>query len=109
MNETLKFQPDDIPSILDGSKTATWRLWDDKNVSVADTVDFINGNTLEKFATATIQRIKNVSFAKMTETDLVGHQRFASTDAMLHSFEKMHRRSVTEDTVVKIIWFTLIP
>lgn len=41
MNKTLKFAPDLVPLVLSGKKDTTWRLWDDKNLTENDIVDFI--------------------------------------------------------------------
>ena len=43
--KSLKFYKDSIGSILNGAKTSTWRLFDDKNLQVGDELKFINKET----------------------------------------------------------------
>ena len=46
--KTLKFTPELCGQILTGTKTSTWRLFDDKNLTVGDELTFVNKQTLER-------------------------------------------------------------
>jgi uncharacterized protein YqfB (UPF0267 family) len=54
MHKTLKFQHSLVPQILAGTKTATWRLWDDKNLTTGDIIDFLDTTSGEKFITVSL-------------------------------------------------------
>jgi hypothetical protein len=72
--KTLKFEPHLIPLILNGQKTSTWRLFDDKNLAAGDQIDFINAETKEKFATAELTRVIEKQFSELTYDDKQGHE-----------------------------------
>ena len=55
--KSLKFSPSLIPIILSGEKTSTWRLFDDKNLSTGDTLEFTNKETGAPFAHAIIVNV----------------------------------------------------
>jgi len=46
----IKFTPNLIEPILSGEKTSTWRLFDDKDLSIGDEISFVNKESLEEFA-----------------------------------------------------------
>ena len=48
--KTIKFTPPLVSKVLDGSKTATWRLFDDKDLQIGDSVALVNKDTSETFA-----------------------------------------------------------
>jgi len=56
--KTLKFRRSLAEEILAGRKTATWRLFDDKDLSVGDKIDFLIWESKEKFAEAEILNVK---------------------------------------------------
>jgi len=43
--KTLKFTPHLVEQILAGTKTSTWRLFDDKNIMGGDLPNFFNKET----------------------------------------------------------------
>lgn len=45
--KTIKFRDYLVPLVLSGEKNSTWRLFDDKDIQVGDTVQLINWNTKE--------------------------------------------------------------
>ena len=55
--KTLKFTSPLAKMILDGSKTTTWRLFDDKDLQSGDKLDLQNCETGEDFAKAEILEI----------------------------------------------------
>ncbi|MBI2591035.1 MAG: ASCH domain-containing protein [Candidatus Blackburnbacteria bacterium] len=52
--KTLKFAPELASLVLDGSKTSTWRLFDDKDLAQGDQLSLVNRETREEFAKAVI-------------------------------------------------------
>ena len=107
--KTLKFAPELVPLILSGEKTSTWRLFDDKNLSVGDKLSFINRTTGEEFAK---ERIVSVREKKLGEIDAVdfdeGHEHFESPKKMLESYRSYYGDMITMDTLVKLISFEII-
>jgi hypothetical protein len=105
MNKTLKFDSELVPMILSGEKTSTWRLWDDKDLSEGDVVDFLGRPDLHHFFTAKLTKVIKKPFAQLTEEDKKSHGSYQSDALMYEFFSKAYGRPVDENTVVTIIWF----
>ncbi len=56
--KTLKFKPHLVDQIIAGTKTSTWRVFDDKDLQIGDNLVFLNKETLIDFGTATITNIR---------------------------------------------------
>lgn len=104
--KTLKFTPELCEQILAGTKTSTWRLFDDKDLTVGDELTFVNKQTLESFGTGKITQLYTKTLDTLEESDWVGHERFASDDIMYHTYRQYYGDNVSPDTDVKIIHFT---
>lgn len=105
--KNLKFEPHLCEKILSGSKTSTWRLFDDKDLQVGDTLQLINRETLEIFGTATITELHAKKLGALTPEDWVGHEKYSSEEAMYATYRKYYGDRVDENTEVKIISFDL--
>ena len=106
--KTLKFHPSLVDLVLEGGKTTTWRLWDDKNLSSGDEISFLDSYTKTEFAQAVITNVKETAFAELTAEDWEGHERFSSDEEMYKSYSKHYRnKKVDKNTKVKIIKFKL--
>ena len=103
--KNLKFAPELCEQILAGTKTSTWRLFDDKDLTVGDTLTFINKQTLESFGAGEITQLYTKTLGTLEESDWLGHGRFASEDIMYETYRNYYGDSVTPDTEVKIIQF----
>ena len=103
--KTLKFAPELCEQILAGTKTSTWRLFDDKDLSVGDTLTFINKQTLESFGTGEITQMHVKTLGTLEESDWLGHERFASEEIMYDTYRSYYGDGVGPDTEVKIIQF----
>jgi len=106
--KTLKFEPPLVPLVLDGSKVSTWRLFDDKDLSVGDQLEFINSETGEKFGEAKIISIKEKKLGEIKESDYEGHEKFGSKEEMIETYKKYNGNKVDTETVVKMIDFKLL-
>jgi len=91
-----------------GEKRATWRLFDDKELTLGDELQLINKETSHIFGTAIITAVYTKSLGTLEETDWVGHERFSSEDEMYATYRKYYSDSVTPDTEVKIITFSFV-
>lgn len=103
--KTLKFSTDLVSLIRSGTKTSTWRLFDDKDLQVGDEVAFLDKETGEQFGTARITGLTVRTLGTLTEADWQGHERYASEEEMYESFRKYYGPEVDQDTEVKILSF----
>lgn len=106
--KTLKFRHNLIEKILNGSKTVTWRLFDDKNLQVGDQVEFIDWESGEKFAEAEITGMREKKLNEIEEKDFEGHEKYESTEEMLRHYKKYYGEKVDMDTIIKIVEFKLL-
>jgi hypothetical protein len=107
--KTLKFRDYLVPKILDGSKTTTWRLFDDKELHVGDELLFINYDSGKQFANAEITRIREKRLGDVTEVDFEeGHERYKGQEDMLAHYRSYYGDKVDSDSVIKIIKFKLL-
>src|SRR4051812_35074747 len=108
MNKRLKFSSQLVPLILTRKKTSTWRLWDDKNLSSGDVVEFFNSEAGEKFALAKLTKIIEKPLGDLTEEDKKGHETFLSDKEMYKTYTQYYGKQVNAQTKIKIIWFNLL-
>ncbi|MFA6252703.1 MAG: ASCH domain-containing protein [Patescibacteria group bacterium] len=106
--KTLKFDTTLVPLILSGEKTATWRLFDDKNLSVNDELEFIEKQSGQKFGKAIIVGIDEKKLGEISESDFDGHEKFVSHEEIMRTYQKYYGDKVGEDTIVKMIKFRII-
>ena len=105
--KTIKFNHDFVKEILDGKKTTTWRLFDDKNLQTGDEIELIDAKTGIAFADATITDLQEKTIKDLTDEELKNHQ-YNSREEMIKSHRDYYGDKVNLDTIVKIIIFELI-
>ncbi len=105
--KTLKFASHLVPLILSGEKVSTWRLFDDKDLSVRDQLEFINKETGEKFAEAEIVAIKEKPLGEIQDTDYNGHEKFENKEEMIDNYKKYYGDKVSMETIVKMVEFKM--
>lgn len=103
--KTLKFAPELCEQILAGTKTSTWRLFDDKDLQTGNELIFINKENLEQFGTAKITNLYTKTLGTLDDEDWEGHERFSSEEEMYDTYRKYYGDHVTPETEVKIIHF----
>ena len=106
--KTLKFKKYLSELILSGNKTSTWRLFDDKDLSIGDRVSFVVWETGEEFAQVELIFVKETTFGQLTSNDWQGHEKFESDEEMYQTYEKYYNHLVDENTPVKIIKFRFL-
>ena len=106
--KTLKFAENLVPLVLSGSKTRTWRFFDEKNLQVGDVLSMERKSTGEKFASAEIVNIYEKPFKDIDVEDLNGHEKFASDSEMRETYHGYYGDRLTLDTTIRIIDFKLI-
>ena len=105
--KTLKFRESLSKLILQEKKYATWRLSDDKNLSVGDIISFLVWETKEEFVKAKIIEIKETTFGELTDEDWDGHEKFSSDKEMYKTYSEYYNRQVDKNSPVKIVKFEL--
>jgi len=106
--KTLKFRHYLVPLVLSGEKTSTWRLFDDKDISVGDNVELQQFVTNEPFGNASIVDVVEKRFGDLNIEDKAGHEDFDSDDEMYATYSKYYNTKVDENTKLKIIRFKLV-
>lgn len=107
--KTLKFAPRLVSQILNGQKTSTWRLFDDKDLSLGDKLIFVNKETGEEFGSAIITTLSQKTLGTLKDEDWEGHERFPSEAAMYATCRQYYGDGVDANTEVKIINFDFRP
>jgi ribonuclease HI len=109
--KTLKFDHKFAQQILNREKTSTWRLFDDKDLSVnddikvVDKVDPSNSDTWRVIGVAKVTEILEKKLCDVTPEDMKGHEVFSGQDKMLAHYRGYYGDRVTLDDPVKIIFF----
>jgi len=105
--KTLKFSEPLVPLILSSKKNTTWRVNDDKNLLVGETIDLLN-NLGEKFSQAEILSIKEKIFGNLDDEDKEGHEKFLSNEEMYDTYSRYYGFNIAPETKLKIIKFKLL-
>src|SRR3989344_3291866 len=113
--KTLKFNHDDAQLVSNGTKATTWRLYDDKDLSVDDTVKIIDKvkpqqpSSWRIIGEGKITEVIEKKLGAITDQDMLGHKEYASKDEILETYRVYYGDRVTLDTPVKIIRFDFMP
>lgn len=113
--KTLKLDHQLAELVLTGKKTSTWRLFDDKDLSVNDAVSLIDKvdpsdpSTWRVIGIATIYKIIQKQLGDISEADAKGHERFASREARIQKYRHYYGQDVSAETPVKLLFFTFSP
>ena len=107
--KTIKFRPELAQLIIDGKKTTTWRLFDDKDLQAGDAVELMNKATLQPFGRAVISEVIEKPIKALDDADWEGHELFPNNEAMYAKYREYYPgHEVGPDTMVKILHFELI-
>jgi ribonuclease HI len=113
--KTLKFDHELAKLILAGEKTSTWRLYDDKDLSVNDDIKIVDkvdpedSKTWQVIGQGKVVEIIEKKLGDVTDEDMKGHEAFSSRDQMLSTYKDYYGERVTFDTPVKIVFFKFTP
>jgi hypothetical protein len=106
--KTLKFAPPLPEMILSWQKNTTWRITDDKNISVWDIIECFDIQK-KKFATIQVTKVKNTTFWNLDEEDKNWHEKFETDEIMYKTYETYYNKKITPQTEVKVVKFKIIP
>lgn len=110
--KTLKLAHSLAADVLAGKKTSTWRMYDDKDITVNDTlrlIDKVNPERPETWkiiGTAKVDSVIQKRLGDISTEDYEGHNGYDSQEAMLTAFRNFYGPQVDLDTPVKIIRFS---
>jgi len=113
--KTLKFDHQTAQLILQGKKNSTWRLFDDKDLSVNDEVriiDKVNADDPSSWLALGAARITEVvekRFEDISEQNVGKDHDYISKKEMLKTYRKFYGSKVTGATPVKIVYFDFEP
>lgn len=106
--KTLKFKSNLVPLILGGTKTVTWRMFDDKDLTIGDALEFVNSDTGMIFAHAHITEIKEKKLGEINDTDFAeGHERYKNRHDMVVDYRSYYGAGVTLNSMIKLVHFSL--
>ncbi len=94
--------------ILKGTKRSTWRVFDEKKLSVGDHLVLVNSDTGEEFAKAIIESVDMKTLGDMYYVESKTHEAYTSIDAMVQEFRGYYGEQVDASTEVKVIEFSLV-
>ncbi len=107
----IKLDHELAQAVLAGEKTTTWRLYDDKDLTVNDLVVLIDKadpeqpQTWRVIGSGRINKVVEKRVGDITPHDYEGHDPYDSREAMLADLRKHYGDRVTWDTPVKMIHF----
>lgn len=113
--KTLKLDHISAGLVRNGQKTSTWRINDDKDLSVNDQVELIdkvdskNRASWEIFGVATIDEVISKRMGQLSQADEIGYEGYESKEAMYKAYRGWYGKDVGPDTPVKIIRFSFQP
>jgi hypothetical protein len=113
--KTLKFEHNLAQSIVNRRKNSTWRMFDDKNLSVdddlriVDKVDPTNSDTWQVIGHGKVDEVVEKHLGEISEADYKGHEGYDSQEEMLATYKSYYGDRVTLNTPVKIIHFDFTP
>ncbi len=107
--KTLKFKPDVVQGIVNGDVRATWRLNDDKNLTVDDRLQLIDTSTMEAFGEGLVDEVVIKRLGALNEADKAGHGTYETPEQMYETFRQYYGPGVSEKSVVKIVRFSFTP
>ena len=103
----LKFEQKLVEPILSGKKTATWRLYDDKDLTIGDELSLVNRDTGDEFARGRITDVQETTLGEIDLSNTGGHETYESREAMYEIFRGYYGEQVGAETGVKIVSFEL--
>lgn len=105
--KTLKFAPPLPEMILSSQKNTTWRISNDKNISVWDVIECFDIQK-KNFATIQVTKVKNTTFWNLDEEDKDWHEKFETDEIMYATYQRYYNKEISPDTEVKVVKFEII-
>lgn len=81
-------------------------MFDDKELSLWDNLEFRNSANDEIVGYGSIITLNEKQIKSINEEDYKGHEKFKNREEIITHFKKYYGDSVNEDSMVKIIYFS---
>lgn len=113
--KTLKLDHKLAKDVLKGTKTSTWRIYDDKDISVDDDIELIDKvdglepSTWRVIGRAHVNAVLSKRIEDLTDQDMKESHQYSSVDEVMNEFRRYYGEGVNEQTPVKIIHFSFEP
>lgn len=113
--KSLKLEHELAQAVVAGTKTNTWRINDDKNLSVNDELELIDKvdpampESWRSIGRAKITQITEKRLGDIADTEIDGHELYESREAMYETFKRYYGPDIGDDTPVKIVGFSFAP
>jgi len=113
--KSLKFDHQLAQAIAAGTKTSTWRINDEKELSVndkvvvIDKVDAQNKNSWNAIGELTINKVVEQRLGEVDIDGGSGHEAYTSREEMYQFYRQYYGSGVGPETLVKVVWFTFKP
>ena len=104
--KTLKFATHPVRKLLSWEKTSTWRVFDDKNLSIWDELEFRKSEDNDIIGYGAITSLIEKPVRDISENDYSGHEKFRDIEEIIQNLRKYYGDIVDENSIVKIIHFT---
>lgn len=111
MTKTLKLDHDLATAVRAGTKRTTWRVFDEKNISVNDQIELVDKvdpsdmATWQIMGTAIVDQVLEKRMEAITSAEMAEHG-YNSYDELYASFTNYYGDSIGPQTAIKIISFT---
>ena len=105
---SLKFEPELAELVLNGEKTCTWRLLNEKIFQIGQTIELIKRPEMVVFASAIITSLANKTMGELNEDDKLGHEKFKSDEELFNTYSRYYKEQIDESTQVTVIHFELL-
>ena len=115
MNEKLKqlkFQHQLALNILNGTKTTTFRFFDDKNIRVGDQIEVIdkveqdNPVSWQVVGVIVVTEVREKLAGDVHGDDWEGHELYENMQVFMDTARSYYKQPITDDTPIKIVRFT---
>lgn len=110
--KSLKLDHELAQEVLKGNRRSTWRLYDDKDLSVNDEVELIdkvnpsNPSSWVIIGRMRINSIVHKRLGDISQADLEGHETLSSSESLLEQYQQYYGPQVSQETPVKIVHFS---
>ena len=107
----LKLDHQAAQQVVNGQVSSTWRLYDDKDLTVNDTVVLIDKvdplapQTWRVIGTGRITRVVEKRIGDIEQADMQAGEQFDSPEALLAAMRQRYGANVEWDTAIKLVYF----
>lgn len=98
--------------VIEGTKTSTWRVRDDKDISVDDQLELVdkvdpgNPQTWVSIGVAKVDSVTEKRLGDITRSDFTSHEHYQSIGQLITTYRGYYGDWVDEQTPVKMVHFS---